>query len=244
MHECIDLTKINADLGSVGETGGRTTRSQLKLSSIIAVHSFTVGLILVGLSACRRNPELSETLTWMDNTYNPQGVSRSTGHGQVNWYSSSTSNSDAGSRLVEGWTQTFTYDGCQVTLHTTFTLGDIVTNSIDVFDLRDVNPQSIKTNLTSSDLEPSCVVVKTDSDPTTKVCERAYIAFDTHSKAAIIDEQNHTIYTNLKGSDHDSRSSRKETSGYFWVDDIEYADRFAKAFRHAVELCGGRPEPF
>jgi hypothetical protein len=32
--------------------------------------------------------------------------------------------------------------------------------------------------------------------------------------------------------------------GWFFVDDVEYAARFAKAFRHAVELCGGKPEPF
>ena len=30
----------------------------------------------------------------------------------------------------------------------------------------------------------------------------------------------------------------------FLVDDVTYARRLAKAFRHAVELCGGKASPF
>jgi hypothetical protein len=243
MHDRTDWTKMNADLRSVRETGGRTTRSEVKLLLILVVGSLIASQTFVSLSGCRRNPELSETLTWMDNTYNPQSVTGTKGHGQVDWYDSDSSNTGRGRHLVYGHTETFKYDGCRFTLLTTLTMGDIITHDVDAFDLHDINPQSIKTGLTSSDFD-SCVVVKADNDPLTKVCERAHIGFDTHSKAAVIEEQSHAIYASLKGSDHDSRSSRKETSGSFWVDDIEYADRFAKEFRHAVELCGGRPEPF
>jgi hypothetical protein len=75
-------------------------------------------------------------------------------------------------------------------------------------------------------------------------CDHAEVSFVTRSEAPLIDVDVQVIYPNLQGSAHESKYKSKGSRGHFGVDNVEYAARFAKAFRHAVELCGGRPEPF
>jgi hypothetical protein len=47
-----------------------------------------------------------------------------------------------------------------------------------------------------------------------------------------------TIYPQLTGTDHKNKHTTKSGGSYSELDDIEYAGHFAKAFAHAVELCG------
>ena len=75
-------------------------------------------------------------------------------------------------------------------------------------------------------------------------CDHAEIVFFTHNEAPLIDEDWDTIFLKLQGSEHENKHSSKGKEAYFEVDNIEYASRFEKAFHHAVELCGGKPEPF
>ena len=106
------------------------------------------------------------------------------------------------------------------------------------FNLRDINPQSIKTTAFTHIGGFRC-----DEAPD-RDCDHAEIVFFTRNEAALIDEDWHTIFPKLAGSDHETRHKQKGKEAYFEVSEVEYANRLAKAFRHAVELCGGKPEPF
>jgi hypothetical protein len=62
--------------------------------------------------------------------------------------------------------------------------------------------------------------------------------------AGLINEDWHSIFPKLSGPDYDTHKVDKTNSGYFVFDDPDYANRFAKAFAHAIELCGGKASPF
>jgi hypothetical protein len=203
-------------------------------------------LLFTIVSACSGDSELSETLSWMDNTYNPhEGVTLAFGHGRTGWYAPKD---DSAYReyLVNGSTETFTYDRCKMTLHfednrADATHRDIHSSSSSSFNLHDINPQSIKLSTYSHTGGFRC-----EGHPLREQmdCDHAEIVFSTHSEAPLIDDETDTIYEKLQGSDHENKHSSKSNHGHFQVDDVEYAGRLAEAFRHAVELCGGKPEPF
>ena len=200
-------------------------------------------LFVAIVAACSRDNELTETLAWMDNTYNPhKDVFDAYGHGHTGWYAPNNSN-PYDEVLVSGSTETFTYDGCQMTLRieddpAAEALRDVHSTRSYTFNLRDINPQSIKITPYTRRGGFRC-----DTAPEAD-CDHAEITFFTRNEAPLIDEDGHTIFLKLQGSDHESKSKQKGEQGYFEVSEVEYANRFAKAFRHAVELCGGKPEPF
>jgi hypothetical protein len=62
--------------------------------------------------------DLSETLAWMDNSYNPHPDFGAYGHGRTGWYAPKDgSRNTYDEYLVSGSTETFKYNGCQMTLH-------------------------------------------------------------------------------------------------------------------------------
>ncbi|MFZ0590114.1 MAG: hypothetical protein WAM39_06510 [Bryobacteraceae bacterium] len=48
----------------------------------------------------------------------------------------------------------------------------------------------------------------------------------------------------LFGEENKSDHRDKVSQDFFGMDDANYAKRFAKALKHAVELCGGKPSRF
>jgi len=76
------------------------------------------------------------------------------------------------------------------------------------------------------------------------VCDIAEMTFETRNQALVIDTERHFVYPELKGRDHDSYSKGKTYIAAVSLDDVKYAARFEKAFRHAVVLCGGKPSAF
>jgi hypothetical protein len=60
----------------------------------------------------------------------------------------------------------------------------------------------------------------------------------------VINEDTVRTYTKLTGADHESRSASKTHEAWLIVDDVTYAQRLAKAWKHAAELCGGKPSKF
>lgn len=200
------------------------------------------------LSAQQRSSdsELSETLSWMDNSYNPQrDMSDAYGHGRTGWYAPTTGGDEV---LVTGSTETFTYNGCQMTLRFEDNRAAKTSNKIYgwhsySFNLRDINPQSIKMSTISHAGGFRCDAFSPE-DRAKIDCDHAEIVFETHLEAPLIDEHWDTIFSELEGSDHENKSSSKGRQAYFEVDDVEYAKRLMRAFHHAVELCGGKPQPF
>jgi hypothetical protein len=151
-------------------------------------------------TASPRDGELSDTLAWMDNTYNRHdGALGALGHGRMGWYDSN-SNGQADEYLVFGSTETFTHDGCQMGLHIQGDPYAVASReawhaSVRTFNLRDINPQSIKVSTYSHRGGLRC----DDYDPEERQrysmnCDHAVIAFSTHSEAPLIDEESHTTF--------------------------------------------------
>src|SRR5690349_3268145 len=93
----------------------------LKLAAVVTgVAVFLTATLSTPVSAQQRTSdnELSETLSWMDNSYNPHpNVSGAYGHGRTGWYAPKSGGRPYEEVLVSGSTETFTYNGCQMTLH-------------------------------------------------------------------------------------------------------------------------------
>ena len=241
------IGKLSSALGpiylfQIGE--GLAMRSGLSLKLLVGI---PIALIATLSSAQQRtsDSELSDTLSWMDNTYNPHpDVSGAYGHGRTGWYAPKNGSVHE-EVFVSGSNETFTYDGCQMTLRVeddraAETSKEVYVSFSYSFNLGYINPQSIRMTTISHTGVLNCRAFPgADMD-----CDHAEMAFKTRPEASLIDIYSNTIYPKLEGSDHESKSSSKANTAYFMVNDVEYAKRFMKAFRHAVELCGGKPEPF
>jgi hypothetical protein len=201
-----------------------------------------------GLWSCgKESRELSETLQWMDNTYNPH-ENWSYGHGKTGWYNSDKTAPD-GEILVSGSHETFTYDGCRTTLRVednpySTAHKDVYGISVYSFNLSDINPASVKVNTYSHLGGFRCEDYKADERELFQMsCDHAEVTFSTRTEAPLINVLTDVTYAKLAGKDHTSKGKSKDISGYFEVDDVQYAARFAQAFQRAVELCGGKASP-
>jgi hypothetical protein len=207
--------------------------------------------VLLGSAACSiHKSELDETLEWMDNTYNPhENISGAHGHGRSAWYTRSSVGSQD-EVMVTGQTETFTFNGCDLTLKTeddkrARTAKEIYTTAVYRFNLRDIDPSSIKVETASHLGGLPCEGHTTEELATMGMnCDHAAIGFSTRSAAGLISEKRHAAFLKLTGSDHNSDTIDKTGRAFFVFDDVEYANRFAKAFAHAIQLCGGKPSPF
>jgi hypothetical protein len=218
---------------------------RMRTSNIIVGVTWVVMCCTSALAQQRTSDnELSETLSWMDNSYNPHpDVSGAYGHGRTGWYAPKTGGRPYEEVLISGETETFTYNDCQMTLHIEANRAAEVNKEMYSswsysFNLRDINPQSIRMSTVSHTGGFYC-----EAFPDANMdCDHAEILFKTRLEAPLIDED--WIYPKLQGNEHESKGSSKSKEAHFMVNDVEYAKRFARAFRHAVELCGGTAEPF
>jgi hypothetical protein len=184
-------------------------------------------------------PSLAETLAWMDSTYNPHdNVGGGFGHGREEILEAKTGNS------FKRRFSFFTYNDCDFTLHrrddpTAPLYSELYSTEVDSFNLRDIDLTSIKIYRYSSQFGGlSCDISRNI------ICDVAHIEFETRNQEPLIKHELHLVYPKLQGSEHDAWSNKPTFVSAFYVDDPEYADRFAKAFRHAVALCGGKVSPF
>jgi len=215
------------------------------------MRSLVIAVALLAPGCTFHKSELDETLEWMDNTYNAhENVSGSYGHGRMAWYAPAKSPSGERTEvLVSGETESFTYKGSRMTLHAESdpagNEAEIVHKATFVFDLKDIDPASINVKVGSHLGDFSC---EADADGEKSImaenCDHAELNFKTRNEAGLIDEDWRSIFTKLTGADHESAKKDKTNSAYFVFNDPDYAKRFAKAFTHAVELCGGKASPF
>ncbi|HEX3674860.1 MAG TPA: hypothetical protein VHU87_11345 [Rhizomicrobium sp.] len=204
----------------------------------VLLNFFAVAVLLPVWPAQSAESSLSETLDWMDSTYNSHGASGGGyGHGLKETYSKGN--------LFERRTESFTYDGCEITLHeqddpSAPLFSEMYVSYVEKFNLGDVDAASVKLYSASSQYGGiSCDLVADAAS-----CDMATIEFQTRNQKPLIAEQFHAVYPKLKGHDHDSTSANKTFVASFYLDDLEYAKRFDTAFRHAVQLCGGKPSTF
>lgn len=196
----------------------------------------------VGYRVFAKHRDLQETLSWMDQTYNPHEGGES--HG---WEIHYTRNGNT-EAVLQKFNQTFTHDGCKVATRVeTIAEGayvDLPGVTTYTFNLCDIDPNSI-TIKTYDFHHPwnDC------SDPEAAksnefACDSAVVTFATANDAGTISDDTVRTYTKLTGADHESKSSSKTNKCWFIVNDVPYAQRFAKALKHAVELCGGKASRF
>jgi hypothetical protein len=174
----------------------------------------------------------------MDSTYNPhKDTGGAWGHGIEEIYSNG--------KHFKRRTSMFTYDGCQMILRakddpTAPLYSDLYTTRIYNFNLRDIDPNSVKIY----SYDPQYGGLSCDFDRGDMICSVGEIEFQTRNQEPLIDEDLHIVYPTLKGTEHDAKDKTKTFVWAFYMDDIEYAKRFAKAFRHVIALCGGKPSVF
>jgi hypothetical protein len=212
-----------------------------------------LGVVFVGFvlfpayRAIANHRDLQETLLWMTQTYNPHkgGDNFGQGHGWGIHYVRRGNDEE----ITDKFNTTFTHDGgCNTVIRDeVFAVGVFIeTPSVSTykFNLRDIDPDSIEVKSYDSHADGfSC------ADPEqVKVwqlnCDSAEIVFLTRNSAPAINEDSVTTFTNLTGSDHESRGVSKTNHGWLLVDEVPYAQRLAKALKHAVELCGGKKSIF
>jgi hypothetical protein len=213
-----------------------------------------VGLCAIGIITFfavrkfQRDRDLAETLQWMDQTYNPHdgGENYGQGHGkQVHFLEDTQQQTET---ITEDFEENFSYSKCYVSLHsTTLPVGiikEMPSNTVYKFNLGVLDPDSMK--LKTYDFHKDGFNCSDPEEVKTfnLDCREAELEISTRNGATSIDEETDTTFTNLTGADHESHSSSKKAMVWFDLDDLAYAERFEKALKHAIELCGGRASKF
>lgn len=195
----------------------------------------------------QRNRDLADTLSWIDQTYNPHegGDNLGQGHGWEIHYVRKGNVEE----VTEKFKMTFTrLGGCNVAINSeTLPQGifsEVPSVSKYTLNLCDIDPSSIK--MKTYDLHKD---VFSCADPEEVKaydlnCDNAEIEFYTRNGVASINEEAVKTFTKLTGTDHELRTKAKANKCWLIVDDVAYAHRLMIAVKHAVELCGGKPSRF
>ena len=193
--------------------------------------------VAVACVAKAADPTLSETLAWIDSTYNPHDDKGGAwGHGREEWANDG--------KPFHRDTETLKVEGCQLTLTTT---DDLTVSRFAAFkfvrtlDLKDIDPHSVE--LTTYDSQHGGLGCA--RFPALKLtCDMATIDFETYNQRPLITSAVTELFPKPK-----NRANAAPTVSHTFVativlDDLNYANRFLKAFRHVISLCGGKPSPF
>ena len=178
---------------------------------------FACALVLaLALAACnkKQGPPLSETLSWMSRTYNSDGTAPGT------WF---------GGYGGHGWYQGPCMAKCEevgsiVYFHETFTYKDCEIMTLTVSNRR--TDHGLRGMFNLRDVDPKTVHVT--NDPLGDAV--AEVGFSTRN--------------NIRAVSYKGNITVESDNSGFDMDDVAYARRFAEAFRHAVDLCGGKPSDF
>ena len=207
---------------------------KVSLRTALVFWCFFVGIPCLTCRAADTGPSLSDTLAWIDGTYNDHRALGAEGHTFIERY-------DDDGKLSLQQSEIFKSDQCDVTLELTY---DFKTDypifsgkHLYKINLRDIDTKSIKlTNIyrigSFEDKRNECSYNKMTH------CDVIKISFNTLNKIPLIKWSIFELNGEARGVE-DKRSDAE-----FILDDIEYGKRLAKAFEHAVELCGGKASPF
>jgi hypothetical protein len=179
-------------------------------------------------------PSLEDTFKWMDQTYNG---------GRRGLFQQSTRDG----KLYVAYLEDFTYTQCSIS-HTVKELPDSkgakyvrTQSNVEVFNLRDIDPTTVKVIPFDSTAGTSCL--DPDEVKRSKLsCDgQAEVRFSTRNEAPKINYHSVTIFPGIPENKPNHKLDQTGTQSYaaFSMYDTAYAKRFAKAFSHAVELCGG-----
>jgi hypothetical protein len=215
---------------------------------LLAVLIFVVGSFFAYRAIAKRR-DLKETLLWMDQTYNRHegGENLGLGHGSETHYL--RAKDGLSYDITQEFHQAFAYKGgCTVVIHReTVPIGvfkNVYTNGDYTFSLCDVDPDSIQIRKYDFHNDIGGCADPEQVQTFSLDCTSAEVEFHTRNEVPKITEDSVSTYAELTGKDHEAQIHRQSSKGWFIVDDAAYAERFAKAFRHAVDLCGGKTSKF
>ena len=180
-----------------------------------------------------KDRKLADDFEWMDNTYNPhEGIS--IGHGTSGYYT----RQDGKDILAVGTTDTFKNDGCSFEIdvkdNPSVVHSDMMSTNHFSFNLRDVDPESVKVMTFTHENGIGCDIAGPDA-----ICDWAEMDATTRNSRPAVMCQTHSVFPKLTGKDHDNSYTSKWNHVYLGFDDPEYAKKFAGVFQDAVKRCGG-----
>ena len=190
------------------------------------VPALLAGILLASRPTHADEPSLTETLLWMDNTYNPH--EHYLGHGRWETYSVG--------KLFQRRFARFTYDGCKLTFSTT---GGVLAeqcrdNSSLSVNLADLDPTSIHTKAYSS----QTAGIACEAFPSLGMdCDVAEMTFETRNQVPLMETRHHFVYPELKGKDHDSYAEGKSFEAGILIDDVKYASLLAVPLTTIHQPC-------
>jgi hypothetical protein len=184
-------------------------------------------------------PSLEDTFRWMDQTYNG---------GRRGLFQQWTKDG----KLYVSYLEDFTYIQCSIS-HTVKELPDSkgakytwTQSNVEIFNLRDIDPTTVKVVPFDSTVGTSCL--DPDEVKRSKLsCDgQAEVRFSTRNEAPNINYHSVTVFPNIPENKANHKLDQTGTQSYaaFSMYDTAYARRFADAFAHAVELCGGTRSDF
>lgn len=217
-----------------------------KVVIALAVAFVSVASVM-GFRSIQRSRDLAETLAWMDQTYNPHEGGDNLGQG-YGWEIHYVRKGQI-EEVTEEFKTTFTKLGkCNIAINSeTLPRGifiDVPSIHKYTINLCDIDPESI--TIKKYDLHKD---VFSCADPEqVKLyeldCDNAEIEFRTRNGVTSIKEEDIRTFTKLTGADHESKTETMTNKCWLLANNVTYAERLAKAFKHAVELCGGKPSKF
>ena len=153
-------------------------------------------------------------------------------------------------QVTENFKMTFTrLGGCNIAINSETLPQGIYSDTPSTYkytiNLCDIDPESIK--IKTYDLHSKDVFDCADPEQVKLYelnCQNAEITFLTRNGATAISDEGVKTFTTLPGKDHELKTASKTNNGWLIVDDVPYAQRLAKALKHAVALCGGKPSKF
>jgi hypothetical protein len=192
------------------------------ISAAGTVCLLSITVLALPCHAQAQQPSLSDTFSWIDSTYNFHALDGgSAGHGLIEI--------DDHNGLPSRRNDSFSYNKCTIKIHHDIgsSLLTLFKTNDEIIDLSKIDPTTINVTLYNK-IEnvltmPQCVQ--------NSICDAATVDFST------INQQPMIVVDFTTHKENHSHSN-------LLVDDVDYAPRLAKAFRHAVELCGGKPSLF
>jgi hypothetical protein len=181
-------------------------------------------------------PNLKETIEWINQTYNPPSESSSKRGVFV-----LRDRNHVDMRLERTFLR---LDGCAATIEARQDpnlemSSESVTSTTWTFNLGDIDPAIEVEKEASFDFTEPC-----DTEPKSpNVCDETTFILNTRNQKQAIKMHEVTEYLK-RANDRQETTDRMIDWAILYVNDLEYAPRLAAALKRGIELCGGRPSSF
>jgi hypothetical protein len=241
------LAALGAFDSLLAKTGRKMNSTPMSQNAALFCLAFAVSLSV----ACTRShssssqaeqPDLKETIEWINQTYNPDPDKISYKNHGV--FDSQTVEKGIYVTLDRKRT-TLRLDGCAATIeekqdpNLRMSTDVHLVSETETFNLGDIDPTRIKIEKVASTADAMLC-----DDAPTSTCDEADIGLHTRNQKEAIKSHRVMEYPKLTGADHMSVTDSMGDSAFLFVNNLEYLPRLVTALKHGIELCGGKPSSF